>query len=132
MQIHTREAEFEQLLNIAGEMYRENCFIVALKTTKGNFYHALTPVDPLDVSGEDAMVRQMADCGDTQVKRIVCLHSPDCVGVVSGNLRHKLRSLNSKNMEAEILLQGKEPGTYGYRTFDKIFPPTEIKRERKS
>ena len=76
------------------------------------------------------MVREMEQLDDTRVKRIVCLQSPTCVGVVSGNLRHKLRSLNEGNMEAEILLQGKEPDTYGYRPFAYIFPPAEqIRKE---
>jgi len=123
--MQTREADFEQLLEYAAKLHREGCFTVAVRTTEGHLYHALTPIDPLDLSGENAMIQEMADRGDTQVKRIVCLHSPGCAGVVSGNLRLKLRSLNTKNMEAEILLQGKEPGTYGFRTFDKIFPPTE-------
>lgn len=128
--MQTREADFEQLLEMAEKLYREGSFTVVLKTTKGNLYHAVTPIDPLDFSGEDAMVGEMEQLDDTRVKRIVCLQSPTCVGVVSGNLRHKLRSLNEGNMEAEILLQGKEPGTYGYRPFAYIFPPAEqIRKE---
>ena len=130
MESLTREAEFEQLLEIAGGLYREGSFTVVLKTVRGNFYHAVTPIDPLDFSGEDAMVREMEQHDDTRVKRIVCLNSPTCVGVVSGNLRHKLRSLNERNMEAEILLQGPKPDTYGYRPFAYIFPPAEqIRKE---
>ena len=104
------ESEFAYLVNIAnGELKKAavtgSTQAVVFKTDKGNIYHTVIG-DTLADTESDALLKEMKLNCDTHIESIVCCWYEGSVDMPSYELRQKLISLDRRNKDALILLQG--------------------------
>lgn len=128
-EIERWENEFDALLEEGLRLFRETPSadqVIVLKTAKENTYHIVNHnVYSGDYSDEEALIQTLVDNGDTQVLRLVCLHSLRTVGVTTWNLSQQLRRIDQRNFETEVLLHGLQRQGYYSKTLRQLLPPSK-------
>lgn len=119
------ESEFARLADIAGEeLKKKNATYmtqaVVFKTAKGNIYHAVIGNTLADTESDTLLKEMRLNC-DTHIESIVCCWEDGCVDIPSYELRQKIISLDPKNKDALILLQGLD--RYIVKELEKLMPP---------
>lgn len=119
------ESEFARLAEIAGEeLKKKNATYmtqaVVLKTVNGNIYHTVIS-DTLADTESDVLLKEMKQRGDTHIENIVCCWEDGGVDMPSYEFRQKLMSLDRRNKDALILLQGLDK--YIVKELEKLMPP---------
>ncbi len=119
------ESEFAYLVNVAnGELKKRTVTgftqAVVFKTVKGNIYHTVIG-DTLADTESDILLKEMKQKNDTHIESIVCCWEEGSVDMPSFDLRQKLISLDRKNKDALILLQGLD--RYIVKELEKLMPP---------
>lgn len=93
---------------------------VVFKTSLGNVYHTVIQNTGEDKES-DKLLAQMKKNEDTHITEMVCVWHEGSVDLPSYDLRVKLLSLNPKNKDSLVLLQGLEK--YIVKELDKLMPP---------
>lgn len=119
------ESEFARLVDIANEeLKKKNATYmtqaVVFKTAKGNIYRTVLSNTLADTES-DVLLKEMRLNGDTHIENIVCCWEDGCVDMPSYELRQKLMSLDRRNKNAIILLQGLD--RYIVKELEKLMPP---------
>ena len=104
------KSEFARLIEIANEELKKNnatymTQAVVFKTVKGNIYRTVIS-DTLADTESDVLLKEMKNHCDTHIESIVCCWENGCVDMPSYELRKKLLSVDNKNKDALVLLQG--------------------------
>ncbi len=119
------ESEFASLVETANEeLKKKNATYmtqaIVLKTAKGNIYRTVVP-DTLADTESDELLKEMKLNGDTCIESIVCCWEDGCVDMPSYEFMQKLMSLDRRNKDAVVLLQGLD--RYIVKELEKLLPP---------
>ncbi|MBO5402666.1 MAG: helix-turn-helix transcriptional regulator [Clostridia bacterium] len=119
------ESEFARLVDIAnGELEKKNgtymTQAVVFRTAKGSIYKTVISDTQADVES-DLLLKEMRQSGDTHIESVVCCWEGGCVDMPSYELRQKLISLDRRNKDAAVLLQGLD--RYIVKELEKLLPP---------
>ncbi len=119
------KSEFDSLVTTAKDALKfikpeDMTQAVVFKTSLGNVYHTVIQ-NTGDDKESDKLIAKMVKNEDTHITEIVCVWHEGSVDVPAYDLRVKLLSLNPKNKDALVLLQGLEK--YIVKELDKLMPP---------
>ena len=112
--------EFKELLSVVKNTLQsitpnQYTQVIAICSDNGYIYH--TVIDnalSVENTTEQRLINQLIENNATLVKKLVCVWAKDgvnildCVDMPSYNFRKMLCDCNGDNVNAEILLQGKE------------------------